>query len=361
MTKKTLVNIANNFYQDLKKASQGKKSSLSFIKNTLPEKPLVAKEEIFQVMVIGGSVLKSTLLKSSYRKTTILSQKKEQLPLLKNKKTLFLLIEKHLHPKINCLALNFAFPLKPKIRENLLDGQLLKATKEHQLIGLLNNLAGRELEKYIYQRKKRKIKITIANDTICLLLSGLSKARWSNLIAGVVGTGINFAFFTDKKTAVNLESGNFNRFPQTKTGNIIDLSSSNPGEQLFEKEVAGAYLYQHYNLSNYLLYDRDIDNTFQLNQLAQKGNSLAKKLLQRSASLIACQIAGIYFFKNFKFQISNLKLIMEGSLFWLGYHYQDYVKNYLQLLEVPKKAINFIKVKNSDIIGTAQLVINNHL
>lgn len=356
MTKKTLFSISANFLKELIMASKGKSFSLSFLKNPLPQQPLVFGKEIFQIIVIGGSVLKSVLIKFQQGKFTILFQKKETSPPLKTKKTLLCLIEKHLHPSVNLLSLNFAFPLKPKVRNNLLDGQLIRTTKEYQLKGLVNNLVAEELEKYIFQQQERRVRIVVANDTICLLLAGLSQTSWSNLLAGIVGSGTNFAFFVNEKMAVNLESGNFNHFPQTKTGKIIDQLSTNPGKQLFEKEVAGAYLFRHYNLLKKFSL---INSTFELNQLAKKGDLLARKLFDHSASLIASQIAGIYFFKKTGKENLKLKIIMEGSVFWEGWRYKDKVLKYLNLLGIKKKKIEFIKIENSDVVGALELIKNS--
>lgn len=365
MTKKTLFTVSINFLKELITASKGKQSSLSFIKNPLPQKPLVSKEELFQVMVIGGSVFKSALVKPTAGKIIITSQKETNLPLLENKKKLFFLIENHLDNKINLLALNFAFPLQPQLRENFLDGQLLKGTKEHQLKNLSHQFVGQEIEKYIFQKHKRRIKTLVANDSICLLLSGLSKSPWLNLVAGVVGTGTNFAFFVDKKTAVNLESGNFNRFPQTKTGKTIDRLSTNPGKQLFEKEVAGAYLFRHYQIIKSKKTNNLPQSTLDLNYLAYQDDRLAQKLFERSSALIASQIAGIYFFKkhylktdsidSHQFQLP-LTFVMEGSVFWQGWQYKSNVLKYLSLMGIKKQNISFIKIENSDLIGALKLI-----
>lgn len=87
-----------------------------------------------------------------------------------------------------------------------------------------------------------------------------------------------------------------------------------------------------------------MSSTKELSKKAKLGDKNAQKLLERSASLIACQIAGIYKFKNLKFQISNLKLIMDGSLILKGFNYQNYyIRKYLKLLNLDINKINFIK------------------
>ena len=146
-----------------------------------------------------------------------------------------------------------------------------------------------------------------------------------SIVAGIVGTGTNFAFFLNKNTAVNLESGNSNHFPQSKTKKIIDRSSTNPEEQLFEKEVAGAYLFRHYQVNQSKKANHFPQSTLDLNHLACQGDRLAQKFFERSSALIASQIAGIYLFKKYYLKTIStdsaqlkppLTFVMEGSVFW---------------------------------------------
>lgn len=342
-----LKQIRDNFVEELKNASLGKKTSLAFIKNPLPQKPLVKDGEIFQVMVVGGAVFETALVKKEGNSLLILKQQKETLPLFKNKQTFLTFVEKNLYPKISVVALNFAYALKPVIRGRVIDGiKLGTGGKGHKFTGLINKKVGEEIEKYIFSKRQRKIKVVVANDTICLLLS--NPIMKPTIVAGIVGAGTNFAFFLDENSAINLESGNFDKFPQTATGKIVDQNSTQPGKQLFEKEVSGAYLYQHYNV---LKHRSELSSTLELNNYAEKGDIFAQKLIERSASLIACQIAGLYQFKS-----RNLKFIMEGSLFWHGWHYRDFVEKYLAQLGVAKKYFKFIKIKDSGIIGASRLV-----
>lgn len=323
---KDLKTIANNFLQELINAEKGKDSSLAFIRYPIPKNFFPIKEKVYQEITIGGTIIKSKTIinnKTVKIKTQIIST------FFSNKKDLFEIIKKHLDKKTKFIILNFAFPLKPILRKNLLDGKLIKATKEHQLKDLLGKFVGEELEKYFYQKERKNIKITVLNDVIFLLLKSLEKKFHPlSVIAGVVGTGTNFGFFLDETTAINLESGNFDKFQLSKTELIIDQNSKNPGKQLFEKEVAGAYLYQHYNL----LAKKNIYSTKELTKLAKKGDLIAQELINRSASLIACQIAGIYQFKKLKNPHLELKTIIEGSLFKKGWNYSKIVKNALKML-----------------------------
>lgn len=328
----TLKKIRDNFVKELSDASLGKKTSLFFLKNPIPHSSLAHDGEIFQVMVVGGRLFEKALIKKYGNKIIILFHLKDKLPIFDTAQDFFSFFEKQLESKIKAVALNFAYGLKPILRKNLLDGKLTTISKEQPFKGLINKIVGEEIEKYIFQKQKRQIKISVANDTICLLLSVPRSFNRYLLAAGVVGAGTNFAFFLDEETAVNLESNNFDKFPATATGQFIDKNSTHPGQHLFEKEVSGAYLFQHYNLlieKSYLDNDRSqdklfiqrISSTLALNKIAKNskhsGSILAQKLLERSASLIACQIAEIYEFKKLK-----------TVRFWVELNWWYNIKNY---------------------------------
>jgi len=456
-----LKKIRDNFINELILAARGEKTSLAFIKNSLPLKPVVADDELFQLMAIGGSVFHMALAKKSKNKISLQKKVKFFLPHFSSREIFCKFFLEQLDPRVNTVALNLAYHLVPSLRHGLVDDRLVIPTKEQPFSGLVNKLIGQELEIYVFEKLKRRIRVAVANDAICLLLSTLpSQSRSSqrlSTVAGIVGAGTNFAFFLspcqqaeNENIAVNLESGNFDKFPPTATGKIIDQNSDQRGQQLLEKEVSGNYLYRHYNLlvkHSPSLWDttwgiplwrsglqhqqgfgvrnpepsrryvgagslvnrgeknRLLLSTFELSQQAQlhpggvnRGVTIARKLIERSASLIACQIAGIYLFKtcrenkksaqdtdsrhmsrvaanlmdnarftslmhvredvskHFKKEVTPFKFIMEGSLFWHGWHYQQFVEDYLKKLAVRKNSVKFINVKNSSLIGASRLI-----
>ncbi|HRN96305.1 MAG TPA: hypothetical protein PLD54_02570, partial [Candidatus Levybacteria bacterium] len=193
---------------------------------------------------------------------------------------------------------------------------------------------------------------TVANDTICLLLSGLMHYSQEELIGGIVGTGVNFALF-DHGQAINIEAGNFDIFTPSQEATILDQMSQRPGEALFEKEVSGAYLFQHYNVqirgnSNV----QPLISTMELAKLSigsDESAQRAKKILEYSASLVACQIAGILEFKK-----RSCVGVMEGSLFWKAHNYKTLVETYVSMLT--SYSIKFEKVDDDSIVGGAMLV-----
>lgn len=351
-----LQTIKSNFVRELQDALWGKKTSLPFIVHKLSSRPIVKDGEIFQVMVIGGSVFKKALLRQTSKGIEILRKESEKQLSIKDEKDFLLFTNQAINDGVSTLAINFAYPLKPIFEHGRLDGVLLAVPKEGSFHGLIGKKVGEEIEKYIWKKRKKKIKVSVANDTICLLLSGLTEYNSEHLAGGIVGTGLNFALFLAENKMVNLESANFNKFPQTKEGQIVDKESAHPGRSLFEKETAGAYLYKHFNI---VIQEKRIDypqiaSTEELDTISHKDipqvSKIAKDLIKRSAQLVACQIAGISEFKK-----HSMVFNMEGSLFWKGNKYKETVKQTVKQL-APKFNVKFVEIKDSSILGAAKLV-----
>lgn len=350
----TLKNIRDNFVYELRKTESGEKTSLSFIKNPLPQKSLIKDNELFQVLGIGGSVYENALVKKTGRDTEIIQHTRGNVPLFRTREDFLFFVAGQIDHNILVVAINFAQPLKPLIRDGRLDGELIGVSKEHVFAGLLHKLIGKEVELYIALTQKRNILISVANDSVCLALSGLGKVAWNQLAAGIVGTGTTFCFFENPNTVVALESGNFDAFTLSQTGKKIDNISVVPGKMHFEKEVAGAYLYQHFNI---LMSDKHtpLSSTEELDKAARKSGEetfVARQLFERSAALAACQIVGIFEFRK----QPKMTFVMQGSLFWKGWEYEEKVSEYVEKLGVPKGAIRFVNIENSAVMGAAFLV-----
>lgn len=345
--------ITKNFTDELNKSAAGKATSLLFTVNELPHHPLVRTGEPFQVIKIGGSILQNAMVRNVKKQILIDSFEEERLPIFTTKKAFLAFVKSHLRKNTKFLAINFAYPVKPILANGLLDGILLTGTKEHTFTGLIGQKIGKSIEDFIKGKFNRNIKVALANDTVCLLLSGLVDTSPHNLAGGVVGTGLNFAYFIDNKQLVNLESHNFNKFELSPEAKIIDKLSKNSGRSLFEKEVAGNWLHMHYNLRRKNQYE-SIESTHELDKIARGKKAgdkqLAQNLFERAAQLVACQIAGITNYKKI-----NMNFVMEGSLFWVGWHYRQMVESYLKKLT--NYRITFTEIKDCGIIGAAKLVV----
>ncbi|MBI4137376.1 hypothetical protein HY469_04905 [Candidatus Roizmanbacteria bacterium] len=333
--------------------SQTQKTALPFIKHTLSANPIVQPNEEFQSLTIGGSICQSDRMRVDGKIHSLNHKIEDQPPFLT--KTDFLgYLETVIEPNVSVIALNFAYPLTPVQRDGILDGRLVSGSKENTFDGLVGKHVGETIEQYFWQKRDQKLRVSVANDTICLLLSGLTKHPWNKLAAGIVGTGLNFALFLDEHTAVNLESANFNAFEQTPEGKQIDRESVSPGDALIEKEVSGAYLYKHYNIIAKKIGISPVNTSKDLDVKVKSGiakeKETARMILERSARLVSTQIAGIM-----EFQKRDLTFVMQGSLFWKGYQYKETVEKAIK--EATKYTPTFVQIENADLLGAAKLVV----
>ena len=350
-----LTQLTNAFIEELELGREGRTSSLPFIVHTLPSQPLVEDEETFQTLIVGGSVYQSALCKFSQGKLVIEQKTNGLLPVFKTKEEFLAFVDEMINPDIRTVALNFAYPLIPYFVNNKLDGRLVHGTKENVFAGMEGEAVGETIETYIQQKYNRQILVTVANDTICTLLSGLHTLTPDEAACGIVGTGMNFAFFLEDDKPVNLESANFDKFTLSEYGKKIDASSNFPGKGLFEKEISGAYLYQHFNL--YLEENGEttqIGSSKELDMFVKtcdgtKDCEFATALIDRSAAYVAIQMAAIA-----KFKKRDMTFIMAGRLFWKGFNYKETVEKYVKQL-VPYN-ISWMAVENCEIMGAAKLV-----
>ena len=279
----------------------------------------------------------------------------EQPPFL-TESALLTFMEQQIDPDVTTVGFNFAYPLEPVTRNNIVDGILKSGSKENTFTGLIGKQVGKTIENYFKTKHNRTITVATANDTICLLLSGLVQFKWDQLAAGIVGTGLNFALFLEDKTAVNLEAAYFDKFTQSEAGREIDAFSVSPGEALYEKEVSGAYLFKHFNFLNNKknLGLTPVATTKELETYLHNGNSdiaqTAREVLDHSAALVAAQVAGIM-----EFCKRDLVFIMQGSLYWKSEGFKETVEKLVIELSPNYKA-SYEQVLHADLYGAAKLI-----
>jgi hexokinase len=361
-----LQEFASNLIVQIKSSENGKKTDLAFAVNDLPKIDSVEDGQVFQVMMMGGSHLESALMKYTKGKAEILSFYEDELPTLVSKEVVMEVFAKNYDPNVKFIALNFAYPLKSVTRDGILDGILLHGTKEHTFKNLVGQTVGEEIEKYIAFTKNKQVKVSVCNDTVALGLASLGfkkEYNQGNTIFGVVGTGFNFGSFKNDQELVNLESGNFSHFEQSYTGKILDALSPNYSQQKLEKEVGGAYLVRHFNiLANLEGFHTNLKNTKEMSELAESNQErlpgLAIEVFQRAASLVAMHIYALYLWKQEKAEAKkdySLLVLIEGSLFLKGYHFRQFVDEYLSALGLKKENYHIDHFKNIGIYGAAKL------
>jgi hexokinase len=355
LSKEELFNIADTFLQELEKSRDGEDSSLDFhTTNISKAKPKVTS---VQVMAIGGSNFHSSVFKVEGGSVAQHKLKKKELPNFSSKEVLQQFILNNLEDSVDALALNFAYPLQAVQRVNITDGILLEAAKEHKFDGLIGKTIGEFLQSAIQNETGRQVKVSVANDTVCLVLSGLGfDKNDASLIGGIVGTGFNIGLFYDD-SVVNLEAGKFSKFAVNPYTQIVDKASSEPQSKLLEKEIAGKYLFQTYNTfveQN----GRDfqlVSDTAELSDLAQKGDSqaseIASAIIVRSARLFAASIHASMRFLGKK----RTTVVMEGSLYWSGFNYRKSVRQALTELDVDPLDVSFIHQDQSYLYGALNM------
>lgn len=349
--------LSENVSSEISSAVSGTDTAFAFLRNPLPHIQFVPFNQIFQVITLGGTNISQSSVSVNSDKHVNFSQPRTQtFGVIENVDKLFDIVLEVLDPTYSQIVLNFAYPIRPFItKSGLLDGVLSHSTKEHQFNGLIDYPVGETLSKMLEEKFQKHFKIICANDVVCLTMASINNSNnYEKHVSMVLGTGNNFGMFLDSNTIINLESGNFGNFEQTSSGAFIDSQSNNPGFQKFEKEVAGKYLYQHFNYyAKQKNLDITLEDSIQLNDLAISSGEraqLAKDILLRSAAFVAAMLSGIQTFKN-----QSLECVTEGSLFWNGYDYKTSVKSVLEELGKNESDINIIKVNQSSLVGAANL------
>ncbi len=350
-----LQTVRDNFVQELKDAAAGKKTSLPFIINPLPTVPLITDGQEFQVIVVGGSMGKVAHVKKVNNHIETLSYEEKMQPIFDTVDVFLNYLDTKLHIDTKVVALDFAVPLTPVLDNNVLDGILIRGTKEHEFKGLVGKQVGKTIAEYFLKKRGQRIVVSCANDTVCLLLSGLTKYKKDTLACGILGTGMNAAFFIDDTHLVNLESNSFDKFTQSEEGKQIDQESTLPQSALFEKEITGAYLYRHFNLiiQKKGVSFQPLTSTLELKNISQQHipqlSNLANELLDRSAGYICAQLAAITEFRQ-----KDMIFVMDGSFFWDT----SYKKRVDALLpQLTNHTIDLVEIENSPILGASHLVI----
>ncbi len=358
-TSEELQKMRRSMVGEFSDAAAGKKTSLAFARHHLKNR--ASKEIRAQVLVIGGTNCVTAQASRQEGHVTIDEIHDEPLPDFDTAETFLAYVESHVRPDTSLLGLNFAYPLAPRIRDGRLDGLLLRPTKEHTFEGVTGREVGRLVEEHLLAARGQEVRVSTANDTVCLILSGLEKYESTGLAGGVIGTGFNFGFFLDGETLVNLESGNFDKFSTTDSCRVIDQNLENRGCQLWEKEISGAYLFRHYNYhaEKEGLSSANLVSTEELSTLAETGSGasrdLAREILQRSASLAAAQIAAIHDYLD----VETLNVLIEGSLFWKAWHYRHTVEATLADMGLSGPAVNIDHIPQSHIMGGALLALGS--
>ena len=336
-----LQTFSKNLLQEINKKGNNN-SSIAYIKNPIPKTKLVQDGEKYQVIMIGGTHLESAIVSNNKGIIKVHDLVETNIPKIETKKQFLDYFAQYVSPEIKVLAINFAYPIKPVLRDGKLDAILLSVSKEHKFEGLIGKKVGLEVENFLSQKNGQKVNVSICNDTTALGLAGLSFENnfdIKNVSATVIGTGFNIGTFVNSEMFINLEAGNFDKFEQSESGRHIDKNSQNPGKQQLEKELSGGYLVSHFNYyAKKEGLEIQVESTKEVSQIAttrHAAGKIARKVIERSAQMSAMSFKTLFDLDRDQDGKSADQLILvEGSLYWKGYNYIEYLNKWLKELDV---------------------------
>lgn len=399
-----LLKYAKLFQRDLLAALHNQHSSLPTILNPIYK---ISPTPGFGVAVsVGGTNgYVSAFRISSKNVITFLNRKFFILPQQTTREKLFHLLTQNILFAVNGrktkfpIGIGFAYPLKPLVVDRFIDGQLLYMTKGRNIEGLVDKMVGREFHRFLIKEYGIDTTVAVANDAICLLLGGDGAE-----IAGVVGTGLNFAYwekrfsiapmklsdlprFAQNEVAINIESKNFDKIEATLLRKKVDKISGDSGYSFAEKEAAGAYLYQIFNAGKDEILGKNfpaLSSTNQLNEIfavslkdtlgevtrparqslgaggrgsreveeLERARLFAERIFHRSAQIVAIQLCGVMM--KIGKTTGIVPVVMEGGIFWKAHNYPALVNLYINMI-LPEVIPSFARLFGSSRRGIAIL------
>jgi len=381
-----LGKYAKLFQRELIAALHNQTSSLPTILN--PIHRMSPNPGMGVAVAIGGTNGYASAFRISKKGViTFLNRKPFSIPEKSTKYELFHLISKNIlkvtrgRKNTFNIGIGFAYPLKPLLHHRFIDGQLLSMTKGRNIEGLVGKKVGQEYHKFLIKEYGIDTTVAVANDAICLLLGGDGVD-----VAGVVGTGLNFAYwerreaiaplklselsgFAQAEVAINIESADFDKIEGNLLRALVDKTSEDRGRSLSEKEVSGAYLYQIFNAGKDKILGSfpELSSTDQLNDIltdafiypkAVKNDTkkIAKlfvdRIFHRSAQIVAIQLCGIL--TKIKKTHGIVPIVMEGGIFWQAKNYPSLVNLYVNMI-LPEVIPSFARLFGSSRRGIAIL------
>jgi len=159
---------------------------------------------------------------------------------------------KRVLPKATAKKIGWCFSYPAEATPSL-DAKLDHWTKNIQAPAIVGQYVGKELLKRLGGGE-----IAIVNDTVATLLAAKAtegSKTYSSYIGFILGTGTNSAYVEKNANIlklegvdpagsmiINAESGGFDKLAQSAFDKAADQKTGAPGEHVFEKMIAGAYL-----------------------------------------------------------------------------------------------------------------------
>jgi hexokinase len=251
------------FLDEMQKGLVGRKSSLAMLPTYIETERQIPKNKPVIVLDAGGTNFRvAKVVFEDTGKTTISDFELFQMPGLAGKvgkKEFFSTIAGYIK-KTACKSehIGFCFSYPAEIFPNK-DGRLLFFSKEIQAPEVEGQMIGENLNLAIKEAGLgNKKQIVLLNDTVATLLAGRAGSggrTFDSFIGFILGTGTNCSYIEQNKNItkkkdldparsqiINIESGAFGKAPRGTLDKKFDKSLVNPGINIFEKMISGAYL-----------------------------------------------------------------------------------------------------------------------
>ncbi len=258
--------ILADFLAEMKAGLQGKPSSLAMIPAYIEPSESMPQGKSVCAFDAGGTNLRSARIAlSKYCDTTsLVNFQKGPMPGtqgLVDEEAFYGQLAHVLAPNIHDdETFGFCFSYPGEILANH-DCKLAFWTKQIQAPDIVGQCVGAGLSAYLANHGLAKNTTPILlNDTVATLLAAYGcescdEAGYGAYVGFILGTGTNSAYCekvsnitkitaTGDRMAINCESGNFSKVPQSDFDRILEATSDRPGAYRLEKCMSGVYLGQ---------------------------------------------------------------------------------------------------------------------
>jgi hexokinase len=253
--------LLDDFLIEMDKGLAGETSSLAMIPTYITiDKPVPAFKPVIALDAGGTNLRVATVVFDEEGNPKISNLNKHKMPGsegLLSKDEFFDKFVKYLLPYADHAdSVGFCFSYPAEISPER-DGRLLSWTKEIKAPDIVGDFIGKNIFDRLEQ-EGHKLRFMLLNDTVATLLAGKSidtGQKYSAYVGFILGTGTNTAYIESNSNitkcygldpegsqAINTESGNFSKCPQSPIDIEFDRTTENPGQYLFEKMISGAYL-----------------------------------------------------------------------------------------------------------------------
>ena len=243
------------FVSEMEKGLKGEPSSLMMIPTFVGVNGKVKPGETAAVLDAGGTNFRGAVVSIPPK---IEDKQNQPMPGTKgevDKETFYAAFAnevKRVLPKATSKKIGWCFSYPAEATREL-DAKLVRWTKNIQAPAIVGDYVGRELLARLGGGE-----IAIVNDTVATLLAAKATEGdrvYSSYIGSILGTGTNAAYVeknsniaklgdadSDGSMIINAESGGFNKIQTSAFDKAADAKTGNPGMQVFEKLIAGAFL-----------------------------------------------------------------------------------------------------------------------